>query len=78
MESTFFAFAVLIAPCLFLLRLDDFLILKDVAEALPLAMCLNLLYALRTEVGGSRIPSRMCPTASITREDEAWALGVLG
>jgi hypothetical protein len=35
-----------------------------VAEALPLAMCLNLLYALRTDVGGSRIPSRMCPAAS--------------
>jgi hypothetical protein len=64
MESSFFAIAVLIAACLFLLKLDDFLILENVAEALPLAMCLNLLYALRTDVGGSRIPSRMCPTAS--------------
>jgi hypothetical protein len=71
MESTFFAFAVLIALCLFLLRLDDFLILKDWARALPLAMCLNLLYALRTEVSGSCIPSRMCLTGSFAREDEA-------
>ena len=71
MESTFFAFAVLITPCLFLLRLDDFLILKDVAAELPLAMCLNLLYALQTEVGGSRIPSRKCPAGSFAQEDEA-------
>ena len=74
MGSKFFALAVLIAPRLFPFRLEDFLVLKDLASALPLATHLSLLCALAAEVSASRAPSRVSAASGAAREGEARAL----